>query len=202
MPDRYSNFSALAQVEVRDRDFSVRHKQRRGANAIIAPHGGGIEPGTSELAEAIADDDLSFYTFEGKKPRGNSDLHITSTRFDEPECLALLAKSPICITVHGEGSSKEVIFMGGLDNIMACRIRISLQRHRFRVEVHNNKNLKGTEQVNICNRGTTGRGVQLELSEGLRQTFFENLTRKGREVKEEPFHRFVAAVREAIVEAQ
>jgi phage replication-related protein YjqB (UPF0714/DUF867 family) len=201
MPDRYCNFSALAQKEVRDRDFSIRHKYRPGANAIVAPHGGGIEPGTSELAEAIAGEDLSFYAFEGKKPRRNCDLHITSARFDEPECLELLANSPICITVHGERSPEQVVFIGGLDKIMASRICTSLRRREFDVKIHDNKNLQGIEQANICNRGMMGRGVQLELGEGLRRTFFENLTRKGRKVKKERFHLFVAAVREAIVKA-
>jgi len=201
MPDKYPNFSALAQREVRDRDFSVRRKQRLGANAIVAPHGGGIEPGTSELAEAIAGDDLSFYAFEGTKLHGNRDLHITSTRFDEPEFLELIANLPICITVHGEGSSKEAVFMGGLNGKIASQIRASLESSGFKVEIHDNKNLQGIEQANICNRGTTGRGVQLELSEGLRRTFFEGLARKGRKVTKDPFRRFVAAVRKGIVEA-
>jgi phage replication-related protein YjqB (UPF0714/DUF867 family) len=52
--------------------------------AVIAPHGGGIEPGTSELATAIAGDDFSLYLFEGLKSAGNGELHITSTNFDEP----------------------------------------------------------------------------------------------------------------------
>jgi phage replication-related protein YjqB (UPF0714/DUF867 family) len=74
----------------------------------VAPHGGGIEPGTSELADAIAGSDLSFYTFEGLKSSGNTDLHITSTRFDEPMCLTLLASSSVVVTLHGEHSTKTV----------------------------------------------------------------------------------------------
>ena len=66
-------------------NFSVRYKDRDSAYAIIAPHGGGIEPGTTELAEAIARNDFSFYTFEGKKRTSNRDLHLTATRFDEPD---------------------------------------------------------------------------------------------------------------------
>jgi phage replication-related protein YjqB (UPF0714/DUF867 family) len=46
------------------------------ALAILAPHGGGIEPGTSELAEAVAGEGLSFYAFEGLKRSGNAVLHV------------------------------------------------------------------------------------------------------------------------------
>jgi phage replication-related protein YjqB (UPF0714/DUF867 family) len=199
MPDIYRNFCELARMEDRD-SFSIHHKHRLGTNVIIAPHGGGIEPGTSELAEAIAGDDLSFYTFDGRKKIDNEALHITSTRFDEPDCLRLLDKSPTCIAIHGEGSANEVVFLGGLNRVMAGRIRVSLQSRGFKVDIHTR--LQGTDPENICNCGKTRRGVQLELSKGLRRMFFENLTRKGRQVKTERFYQFVAALREAIVEPQ
>jgi Poly-gamma-glutamate hydrolase len=83
-------------------------RRARPKFALVAPHGGGIEPGTSELADAIAGSDLSFYTFEGLKSSGNTDLHITSTRFDEPMCLTLLASSSVVVTLHGEHSTKTV----------------------------------------------------------------------------------------------
>jgi poly-gamma-glutamate hydrolase-like protein len=96
---------------------NVADKYRNFA-ALVAPHGGGIEPGTSELADAIAASDLSFYTFEGLKPSGNTDLHITSTRFDEPMCLTLLAsstserKSPTSYAVRAStcGSTAAAIY--------------------------------------------------------------------------------------------
>ena len=40
-----------------DRDFRVRVRRSKSDTVIIAPHGGGIEPGTSEIAEAIAASD-------------------------------------------------------------------------------------------------------------------------------------------------
>ena len=55
----------------------------------MAPHGGGIEPGTTEIAEAVAGHEHTFYSFSGVKARGNSVLHITSSRFDEPEGIAI-----------------------------------------------------------------------------------------------------------------
>jgi phage replication-related protein YjqB (UPF0714/DUF867 family) len=56
--------------------------------AIIAPHGGGIEPGSSTIARAIAGEDINMYLFEGiKVAKGNAIVHIASHHFDEPRCL-------------------------------------------------------------------------------------------------------------------
>ncbi len=201
MPDKYRNFAELSKNEVRDKDFVVRHRLLPDKPAVIAPHGGGIEPGTSELAEAIARDDLSFYAFEGKKARGNGELHITSARFDEAECLKLLASSSTCIALHGEDSDGEVVFLGGLNNVLGASVRACLEKRGFKVDIHTDPGLQGTDPKNICNRGTTGRGVQLELSEGLRRTFFKGLKPKSqRETKTDRFWQFVAALREAILE--
>jgi phage replication-related protein YjqB (UPF0714/DUF867 family) len=54
MPDKYKSFSELNEKEKRDLDFCIRLQERIGTTAVIAPHGGGIEPGTSEIAEAVA----------------------------------------------------------------------------------------------------------------------------------------------------
>ena len=111
MTDQYSRFEALARCEVDGRDFRVRSCQRDGATIVVAPHGGRIEPGTSEIAEAIAGADLSFYAFEGTRSRDNGWLHITSTRFDEPQCLKLIASVERVVTVHGETASTRSSFL-------------------------------------------------------------------------------------------
>jgi phage replication-related protein YjqB (UPF0714/DUF867 family) len=98
MADRYKNFLELATKETQSIDFRVRLQQRTGKAVVLAPHGGGIEPGTSEIAEAIAGADLSFYAFEGIKPADNRILHITSTRFDEPQGKVLAEASPSFVT--------------------------------------------------------------------------------------------------------
>ncbi len=199
MPDKYASFSALANGEVEGIDFCVRLLKRESPIAVIAPHGGGIEPGTSEIAEAIAGDDLSFYSFDGMKSAGNSVLHITSTRFDEPECLSLVEASRQVIAIHGEGSNKVVIFLGGRDIATLEKLRDSFARSGFRCEKHEDPAMQGTDKNNICNRGQTGAGIQLELGNGLRHSFFESLaTRKGRETKTECFDRFVKSVWQAL----
>jgi hypothetical protein len=75
--------------------------------AIIAPHGGKIEPWTSAIATAIAADDYCLYCFEGRKRRENRDLHITSTHFDEPQCLTLVSGCDQVVAVHGARATSK-----------------------------------------------------------------------------------------------
>jgi phage replication-related protein YjqB (UPF0714/DUF867 family) len=193
--DRYESFEELCAHAVEGHDFRIRTVTRPGQVAVIAPHGGGIEPGTSELADAVAGTTLSFYAFEGIRPNNNRDLHITSTRFREPRCEALLAASPFVITIHGEDSDDEAVFIGGLASELLKNVEKSLEAAGFDVERHANPALQGESRENICNRGGRREGVQLELSSGLRTTFFEGLTRRGRRKTTDRFAAFVEAVR-------
>lgn len=88
--DKYSSFAELVQNEPPGA-YSIRWRKTESTIAVIAPHGGAIEPGTSEIALEIAGADLSYYLFDGQKAKENSALHITSTRFDEPICRQLIA---------------------------------------------------------------------------------------------------------------
>jgi len=112
MADKYSTFDDLKHSELNDA-YRVEVHEVGSRAAIVAPHGGGIEPGTSEVSRAIARGDLSLYLFEGTKKQANSNLHITSTRFDEPRCLQLVKAVEVAVTVHGEGGEREVVYLGG-----------------------------------------------------------------------------------------
>lgn len=200
MADRYKNFAELAAHEEENTDFRVRSETRRDAAAVIAVHGGGIEPGTTELAEAIAGADLSFYAFEGLKKGGNGVLHVTSDHFDEPTALELVSASPTVVAVHGElKCTDKVAFLGGLDRELGQRIWTALEAAEFVVRIHDNRNLQGVNKNNICNRGRNGQGVQLELSQPLRKSFFESFDRSGRQRPTKVVTRFVDAIRGAIL---
>jgi len=201
MPDKYLNFAALASAEPAG-SFSISLRSTGNPVVIAAPHGGGIELGTSEIALAIAGDDLSYYLFEGKKARaqGNGDLHITSTNFDEPQCLALLRAANMVLTVHGEDSKTEVVFLGGLHTEMLNSIRTMLVSHGFIVREHSVPNLQGHPPRNICNIGRSGAGVQLELSHGLRRTFFKSLTRTGRKISTPRLLQFTNLIRYVLLQ--
>jgi phage replication-related protein YjqB (UPF0714/DUF867 family) len=183
MADKYPNFAALEQHEKAGTDYRLVARRAEELFAILAPHGGGIEPGTSEIADAIAGERWSFYTFEGLKASGNGVLHITSTNFDEPACLLLLGVTIRAVTIHGEESEGEGegVFVGGLDVDLGASIGCLLEEEGFDVRKHTNRKLQGIDPENICNRGTAGAGVQLELSNAVRKTFFESLSREGRQ---------------------
>jgi phage replication-related protein YjqB (UPF0714/DUF867 family) len=206
MADKYDDFEELASKEVAGVDYRILVRRATDSFAIVAPHGGGIEPGTSEIAAAIAEEDLaagtnfSFYAFEGIKSKDNSDLHITATHFDEPISKSLICESRVVITIHGEHSEEdgEGVFLGGLDVRLGRRIGQALKTAGFEVGKHKNPNLQGIEPENICNRGQTKAGVQLELSRSVRLQMFSSLTRTGRKTTKPAFKRFVKAVRSVI----
>jgi phage replication-related protein YjqB (UPF0714/DUF867 family) len=168
--------------------------------AILAPHGGGIEPGTTEIADAIAGATHSFHTLEGLKPSGNADLHITSTRFDEPLCLTLFAHCAIVLTIHGEDRAQdgEGVFVGGRDTALGEDLTGALREAGFDARKHPDPDLQGQEPTNLCNRGTSGAGVQLELSKAMRTTLFKSLTREGRRCPTERFDVFTEVIRVVI----
>jgi phage replication-related protein YjqB (UPF0714/DUF867 family) len=202
MADTYPNFAALEQYEKAGIDYCVLVRREEPQFAIVAPHGGGIEPGTSEIADGIARQRWSFYAFEGLKRRGNAVLHITSTCFDEPMCLTLLSDTNRVITIHGEESEDdgEGVFMGGRDMDLRALVTEKLTDQGFNVRIHPNTNLQGLDPLNICNRGKAGVGVQLELSRSVRETFFDSLTREGRQHRKQRFKDFVEAVAAALAE--
>ncbi len=200
MSDTYANFEALRLAE--PNAYAISSQATGSAVAIVAPHGGGIEAGTSEIVRAIAGKDLSHYVFEGIKPSGNWTLHITSTRFDEPQGIDLMRASDIVLTVHGEESDGQVVYVGG--GLVEARdiVRNRLEQFGYVVQEHADPMLQGTEPRNICNIGKAGAGIQLELSQGLRKTFFASLTREGRKSPTARFHEFCGIVRQAVLDIQ
>ena len=70
MADTYPNFAALAQHERSGIDYRVVVRRAEPAFAIMAPHGGGIEPGTSEIADAIAAGNIPSTRSRGSRRRG------------------------------------------------------------------------------------------------------------------------------------
>jgi phage replication-related protein YjqB (UPF0714/DUF867 family) len=102
------------------------------------------------------------------------------------------------VAIHGEGSNELVVFLGGKDDELGVHLKTALERYGYAVKTHGNPDLHGLAAANICNRGRHGVGVQLELSSGLRQTFFQSLTDKGRKKPTDELVKFAAAVREGI----
>jgi phage replication-related protein YjqB (UPF0714/DUF867 family) len=162
--DKYSSYAELAQSEKEGTDYERIVRLRAGALvAIIAPHAGGIEPGTCTIARQIAGADFSLYCFCGSKARGNHELHITSHCFDEPECMKLLAGHTWIVAIHGCDEAGERVFLGGKDTALIADLSTRLREVGIVAETSGHR-YPGTDPRNICNRGRLQAGVQIELS--------------------------------------
>jgi phage replication-related protein YjqB (UPF0714/DUF867 family) len=141
-------------------------------------HGGGTSrsassaawDGTSEIARRIAGDDFNVYLFEGiRSSRNYAALHLTSSLFDEPECLALISECRYVVAVHGCDGKGESVLLGGLDGMLKRRIGVAIADSGLVVETSRHR-YPGVHPGNICNRGKSGRGVQLEFTYALRRS--------------------------------
>ncbi|APE44339.1 replication protein [Sulfitobacter alexandrii] len=168
MGDRYRNFEELAAASEEGVDYCIRSEDRGSSVVILAPHGGTIEPGTAEIAQAIAGADFSLYIFEALQAGAHGDFHITSHRFDEPKALDLVGRSDTAIAVHGrKDDGSDTIWLGGRAIGLRDAIAVSLRNAGFEAEP--NKRLPGVHETNICNRTRSHEGVQLELSRSFRR---------------------------------
>lgn len=169
MGDKYPNFETLAKHTNFGRDYRIVVNQDGPDNiAIIAPHGGSIERRTSEITRAIAAAEYRYYLFEGLDPDGSFDeLHITSHRFDEPCCLRLVGSVETVVAIHGCSGKDPQILLGGLHHALKKRIARFLAVEGIPVAIDQHK-YQGKHSNNICNRGRSGLGVQIEFSDGLR----------------------------------
>jgi phage replication-related protein YjqB (UPF0714/DUF867 family) len=168
MTDKYSSFEELLRHEVEGEDFVRTVRIRRSGIAVIAPHAGKIEIGTSEIARRVAGDSHGLYLFEGIKDSDNSDLHITSDRFDDPACLKVIRHCPIVIAIHGKAGKGRTIQYGGRDDCGSDLVRRNLLRSGIKPDPDEDPSLTGRSRDNICNRGRSRSGIQLEIRRGLR----------------------------------
>jgi phage replication-related protein YjqB (UPF0714/DUF867 family) len=188
---------------------------------ILAPHGGGIERGTSELCLAVAGYHpanlpitpparvtYDYWMFEGIRDGGNADLHVTSTGCDDLVAVLLCAGALGALSLHGfkpenldppRSPDEQVVFVGGCDDLLRDLLQEALDDVDLPVKAAEQGEIDGDSVCNIVNRTMRGRGAQLELSEPLRDTMFTSNTRPGRKhTTTEVFWRFVAACRDAL----
>ena len=163
MIDKYHKFEQLLLSEKENVDFIRRIKHRNSSWLIAAPHGGGIEPGTSEIANAIAGFTHTLYIFEGIRSSGNNILHITSTQFDDPQLLKLLNSAKSVLALHGCSGNKQIAYVGGLLDEVRDRIIEELNQTGIKAEISSDPSLQGRDVNNICNKGISGKGIQIEL---------------------------------------
>ncbi|GAB6086454.1 poly-gamma-glutamate hydrolase family protein [Alkaliphilus crotonatoxidans] len=190
--DRFGDFKELKLNKEKNTDYRITGAYSDSNIAIIAIHGGKIEKGSSELAYELASlGNYNFYSFEGIKKKNNSLLHIDSTCFDEPMALDMVSKSEITVSIHGTSGKDEFTYVGGLDQELVEKIRYTLESHGFTV-LDPPKHLAGVHKSNIVNRNARKKGVQLEISEGLRAHFLQP------NGKRDVLDRYVNALMEAL----
>ncbi|MFE2487936.1 poly-gamma-glutamate hydrolase family protein [Streptomyces mirabilis] len=162
-------------------------------STVIAPHGGGIEGGTSELCLAIAGyhpADLAptpvagpvhdFWMFEGLMSSGNGALHVTSTHCDDTIARSLCAGSLNALSLHGCSpeqagleSGAEAVLIGGLNPTFRQYLLEEFTAVGIRaVAASGEEEIAGISPDNICNRTLLGMGAQLEMTTALRTAMF------------------------------
>ena len=134
---------------------------------IIAIHGGNIEPGTSEIAKGIAGDIFLLYV-------NNKGKHIPSNLFKDKEVIRLLEKVDVVLSIHGEKNNEYAFVMvGGLEKELVDKLEKALVGLDFEIKTPP-ENLDGDNPLNICNKGKSGKGVQLEISRKLRDNMIND----------------------------
>ncbi|MFB7382838.1 poly-gamma-glutamate hydrolase family protein [Kitasatospora purpeofusca] len=189
---------------------------------VIAPHGGGIEGGTSELCLAVAGyhpADLAptpaagpvhdFWMFEGLRSSGNSALHVTSTHCDDTVARAMCAGSLNVLSLHGCTAAQAgleagaaAVLVGGLNPTFRQYLMEQFAAAGIRaVTASGEEEIAGISPENICNRSLLGMGAQLETTTELRAAMFApgRNTRTERAANTLPlFWAFTNAVRTAV----
>jgi phage replication-related protein YjqB (UPF0714/DUF867 family) len=237
-PDIYPSNTALYQDPnlVETVDYGRRYRRHElfddglpqkcaiNKTTIIAPHGGGIEFGTSELCLAVAGYHpatlavipgtgvtYDYWMFEGLRPSDNSELHVTSTHCDDGVALSLCAEALNVLALHGcttaqagQPDDAEVALVGGLNATLKQHLRDELAAVGLQaIDAAGHDRLDGEEPTNITNRTLLGMGGQLEITGPMRSAMFTDNTRPQRKfTTTKVFWDLAAACRNALARVE
>ena len=172
--DKYQSMTQLEKETTEGVDWRKDTKNTGNQVLIVAPHGGSIEQGTTELTKALADKgNYDYYSFEGIRPKNNSELHVTSTHYDDPTLNQMIKNRTATVSIHGASGTEEIIYLGGPRSDLRNAIEKQLVGRGFTVKVPP-EYLGGQNNKNFINREDNNTGVQLELTTALRKVFFKN----------------------------
>ena len=143
-------------------DYSREVYDRGSAVSVFAVHGGDIERATSRLARGIAGRDFNLYIFNGWLGRESGRLHVTASRFDDPDALRLAASSSLALSLHAQADSGSWVCVGGANKSAAALVTKRLEDAGY-AAVTPCERLPGISPKNIVNRSSAG-GVQLEIT--------------------------------------
>ncbi len=192
--DNYSSMSDLLRnLPSRDNYEIFADRSRRSKLKLFAPHGGCIEPCTSQLTAAIAASLFDSYVFSGMRKKDcYRNLHVTSTHYDEPQCVEMAAEAEVALALHGCDGEETFAQIGGGNAELASDLLRRLNDLGY-TAIRPSEHLRGIEEANFINRARQG-GVQIELSVGFRRMLFPGFPRSLQRHPSE-FPRFVEAMR-------
>lgn len=166
--------TALRKVEQEGVAYDLAWTITNSPLIVIAPHGGAIEPRTSEITSAIAGTDHTQCQFKGKLPAGQNypRLHVTSENWDVEECLILIGQRTHALSIHGTSKPDKVVYIGGRDTATGAELATALRAAGFSVVQPAPADIAGTSVQNFVNKDADGAGVQFELTYDLRIELF------------------------------
>jgi phage replication-related protein YjqB (UPF0714/DUF867 family) len=201
-------------------DDDLAQKGGLAKTTVIAPHGGGIEFGTSELCLAVAGyhpatleatpaDGVryDYWMFEGLRASDNSELHVTSTKCDDGVAVSLCAGALNVLALHGCTTSQaklpdgaEAVLVGGRNATLKLGLLDELAAAGFdAIDAVDHDAINGDDPANITNRTLLCMGGHLELTTPLRSAMFGVNTRAQRKhTTTQVFWDFVARCRNAL----
>lgn len=163
----HRSFTELAHHYTAGVDYEI--ETRRGSENLLcaAWHGGFMEPGSDLLADAIAGCRYHYYAFKALFPvsDGEHPLHVTSSRFREPELITLAKESERVFAVHCCSTAPgipRVFIGGGADQSVRKQLINALRQGGFNAGP--DKIFPGSHFMNPCNAGRQP-GVQIEVSQ-------------------------------------
>jgi phage replication-related protein YjqB (UPF0714/DUF867 family) len=148
------------------RDYRIIARPGQTGALIMAPHGGGIEPGTHRDRQRRRRRCPRILRIHRHARQRQPALHLPSTRFDEPRAMALAAAASMIVVIHGCREPRRIAYLGGRDAELRQRLARRLAEAGIATAV--SKRFPGQHEANLCNRFPGVRGVQLELSTALR----------------------------------
>jgi phage replication-related protein YjqB (UPF0714/DUF867 family) len=101
--------------------------------------------------------------------------------------------------VHGAKENDHFVYVGGRNEDLKNRIIEKLKHDGFNAK-EDATGHSGRDAKNICNTCQSTKGVQLEISEGLRKEMFMGLNPENLKLTTEVFDKFVNSIRFVLYE--
>lgn len=172
--DYYTSMTQLERETKEGIDWKKETRDQGSQVLIVAPHGGNIEQGTSELTKLLAQQGgYDYFSFEAIRPSNNTQLHVTSTHYDDPTLHQMVEGRSATISIHGAKGDDPIVFLGGAKSDLRDEIQSQLESRGFTVQVPP-EYLGGLNENNFINKNENSTGVQLELTTSLRKALFNN----------------------------